>query len=922
MRRTRHVVLPVRSWEHVGLMVVSLACLTLGLVSRDREGQAGSLAGPDLQHCAPHKVDACPNENVFTRLLFYDDLATSSGLIPAEKREEHRTTESENADISENREVRYNRDNRERISTRRAAAVKVSRSESERSAERRDLRLSERRDDRLSRKTRDSRSAERDNAVRNYRGSSERRNTHFADRRDEQRSQRNSADRNSRYLAERTSERRNDGLRYSERDSAGQKFRLTDERREARLSERRNDRRSELTLARSLKRESLSRNTRTLNERSTERRDSRISERREERDFSARNLRRDDREIRGVRSSERASVARNSLLTSERRDRNARSFDRDASLTRNSEIMADRRSIERNFPATNTRRMSERREDRLTMSRRIRELRSFDRDSTARNSRNVAERREVRLSERRDDQRMQRARLNPIPNRNAELKISRSAADRETERRDARLSVRRDDRQESREVRDARSYQRNNGVRNSRDVRSLERDSATRSLHLVAELRDDRLSRKNRDLRSLDRDSATRNSRIAAERRDVRLSERRDDQRTRITPILNRNSVLRSSRLAADRASERRDVRLSERRGDRRDARFYQRDIRALERDSATGNSLRFVAERRDDRSNRQARDSNTLKADSRTRNFEPTGERGDRRLSERRVELQSRRLREARSIQRISGRNLYSTTERRENRVNDQIRNAKSLERDIAVRNDRSVAELRLVREARSLGSVERDSATRSSLINSERASMNYLRNVRNIRKQMRTAERLLNARYNPERLVSGRRSMIKGSTGEDRVDRSSRLRQTTERRQSVLQVRENSFKNERLGVKREQEGEKTQDRKRDSRSATVDKNQDVRAYGRTRGTKVPVSLEIRQERNYEARYKLSAQGTRLISTNILGEPLLPLSTTYEGLRQTAVLILCAIYGASLYGGKGSISRNIVAFANRFVLW
>nr|XP_034191801.1 trichohyalin-like isoform X2 [Osmia lignaria] len=68
MRRTRYVALPVRAWQYVGLLVVSLACLTLGLVSRDKEGRAGSLAGPEMEHEAPHKVDACPNWSPFTEL--------------------------------------------------------------------------------------------------------------------------------------------------------------------------------------------------------------------------------------------------------------------------------------------------------------------------------------------------------------------------------------------------------------------------------------------------------------------------------------------------------------------------------------------------------------------------------------------------------------------------------------------------------------------------------------------------------------------------------------------------------------------------------------------------------------------------------------------------------------------------------------
>ncbi|XP_053974725.1 uncharacterized protein LOC128874233 isoform X2 [Hylaeus volcanicus] len=68
MRRTRHVALPVRAWQYIGLLIVSLACLTLGLVSRDKEGRAGSLAGPELEHRAPHEVDACPNSNFFAKV--------------------------------------------------------------------------------------------------------------------------------------------------------------------------------------------------------------------------------------------------------------------------------------------------------------------------------------------------------------------------------------------------------------------------------------------------------------------------------------------------------------------------------------------------------------------------------------------------------------------------------------------------------------------------------------------------------------------------------------------------------------------------------------------------------------------------------------------------------------------------------------
>ncbi|KAK0166010.1 hypothetical protein PV328_004470 [Microctonus aethiopoides] len=95
MRRTRYVVLPVRSWHYVGLMVVSLACLTLGLVSRDREGKSGSLTGPELKHTAPHEVDACPNEFPYADQIRTadDDLATRR-INPEKRILERRARES------------------------------------------------------------------------------------------------------------------------------------------------------------------------------------------------------------------------------------------------------------------------------------------------------------------------------------------------------------------------------------------------------------------------------------------------------------------------------------------------------------------------------------------------------------------------------------------------------------------------------------------------------------------------------------------------------------------------------------------------------------------------------------------------------------------------------------------------------------
>ncbi|KAK0175314.1 hypothetical protein PV327_009072 [Microctonus hyperodae] len=94
MRRTRYVVLPVRSWHYVGLMVVSLACLTLGLVSRDREGKSGSLTGPELKHTAPHEVDACPNDFPYTARFRTGEGLASRRINTENRILERRTRES------------------------------------------------------------------------------------------------------------------------------------------------------------------------------------------------------------------------------------------------------------------------------------------------------------------------------------------------------------------------------------------------------------------------------------------------------------------------------------------------------------------------------------------------------------------------------------------------------------------------------------------------------------------------------------------------------------------------------------------------------------------------------------------------------------------------------------------------------------
>ncbi|XP_046750029.1 trichohyalin-like [Diprion similis] len=520
MRRTRHVVLPVRSWEHVGLLIVSLACLTLGLVSRDREGQAGSLAGPDLQHCAPHKVDACPNETSLARTAFNDDSAKpSSGLTnPTEQPIEYQTT------------VSISRDNRDSRSTRRISRLDVSRS-----AKGRDARLLEERDGRWARQSRDSRSVNRDSRVRNVQASPDRRNTlHLSvERRSEDQTRRirvarsldrDFVSRNSRFASERrnanfqrSSERGNDRLARSVRQSAPLSGRT--EREDGRLiRESRNARLEE--------RNSVSRNAESL---SRSRRDVRSLKR----DFSSEKSRlqtteyraeRQNRLVRESRNLERDSAARTSRIAFDRssqRVHDTRSLDRADPITRtdrssavrNSDARLSVREAEtRDFRARISRSTSERREDRLT--RRVREARLYENNRAIRSSRHHDERRETRdfrSLERDSAARITGSTLERVDRRsNRQVRATRFL-ERESRVRNADLT--RDRRTDIRAA-EGRVESRNQKLDEVR--RQLERESARRSLHdsatdlrVIRRTRDERMVERVRSLRSTERTPRT-----------------------------------------------------------------------------------------------------------------------------------------------------------------------------------------------------------------------------------------------------------------------------------------------------------------------------------------------------------------------------------------------------------------------------
>ncbi|XP_058803851.1 trichohyalin [Phymastichus coffea] len=118
MRRTRHVVLPVKSWQSIGLLIVSLACLTLGHVSRDREGRHGSLVGPELLHTAPHEVDACPNNCSFILSSSGASATLSRSALATPTSSGSRDTRSTRESSAEGRRARVIGESRERRSAR------------------------------------------------------------------------------------------------------------------------------------------------------------------------------------------------------------------------------------------------------------------------------------------------------------------------------------------------------------------------------------------------------------------------------------------------------------------------------------------------------------------------------------------------------------------------------------------------------------------------------------------------------------------------------------------------------------------------------------------------------------------------------------------------------------------------------------
>ncbi|XP_012253126.2 uncharacterized protein LOC105684394 [Athalia rosae] len=914
MRRTRHVVLPVRSWEHVGLMVVSLACLTLGLVSRDREGQAGNLAGPDLQHCAPHKVDACPNENVFTRLPFYDDPANPSGLNPTDHPVKDRDRSNRPRDTTSPviQKERSSSDICNFRSTRQASAVGVSRPEARRSNDHRDVRLSGLRNDRRGDRVKDSRTAEQIFIVNNQRTSTERGINPTGSRREERSRQirsfrsreRRSVDKDSRLATERRQAHLSD--RQTERLLRYQ--RSSETRYDGPVAERRNDRSARrVRESRSLERDAAIRNTRLSNER----RDNRL-----------------DRQVRSTRSIERIDnlIAERRNNFRSQRDQIAQSIRRH-SLSRRSERLVESSAERRDS------RIFREREDRVI--REIRKVRSNDHELVTRRTDRSIERKGNRLQERKI-----RSSNVDFVSRNSRLNIPEISDDRSARRfrnagsLDRVVDVKRNTQLLTSERRGDQLTRQIRSVRSTRDseTKNTRRVSERRNVHSTPESRDDQRAQRARIVSTLKRDFERGNTEQLSARRTGRQSNEIRVRNRRTHSFVEHDSRARNIRASDARRENRltrvfRDISLNERRPKITDSRLIaerkenrqKREIRSLGRDSRIRNS-EMISEQRDRRLSRQIREAKIINRDnSLTRsprvsikriNRDSLISQADFSSAERRVDNRNRWLRDSRSLQRSSTiGSLRTTFERRYAISSSEYRDDRVTRNTQDAGNFRSVAERRderqQVQRVRSLRSNERTSRVRIDPIKNERALMNSLRNSENIRTD-----------FNARETRTGRIERYSRYTRQKNVERlisagSSRVKRTIKDRRYAFDASKNSIEIEKLSAQREQV------------QYAVTRAENIREIRirRTQATRLPVTFRLYETR-YGTRDNSNFQDARrlLFASTLTSQ--IPTSMTYEILRQTAVLFLCATYAASLHSAKGSLSRNIITYVNRLVVW
>ncbi|XP_071650843.1 uncharacterized protein [Temnothorax longispinosus] len=935
MRRTRHVVLPVRSWQYIGLLIVSLACLTLGLVSRDREGHSGSLAGPELTHQAPHEVDACPNLIPFVK----NSIAEPEEATKPHNEHKIKLSESRASPIS-----------RKSVLSRSLSFDRLSRSGSQEIRERlsgnRDLRAVER----LSRsRTRvsDDRSINRFRESR-FRTSAQSRDirksfnpaTRFSRSRDlfNGATDRRSASRSKPNFERRLADPLNSRL----------EDRRSTERRELNeIAQRQNrvdrsaDRRDSLNLQR---RTSDHRGRKSLpTERQVNRQESRevLAGRREHRDLSRNRVPNDRSEIRERRSlsvERRMSIEHRDAVRSDRREDRRDLLNRSAKFTRKDidrNDNLDRRNRERSL------------ENRRALHDRVANQERRSRFSVARNSRGDLIRSDDRQTLSRSMERsgfddLNRNRLSRRSIKSVEFNTARSE--------ERRLSVRSMERRENR-IADRKSFNRAMPRLSSEDVR---REGINRSQR-TASRRD---SRENAAVRE--------NHRMTRSRYDVEeiTSRERKERFARSSRLVERNSVdhreiarIRDSRDYDRRSREERRIALQRpREAERRTSEQRIPERRVLERQVALDSvrlDSRKLSERRIDGSPK-SREGSRLTDQRLERNPESRISRG--RLLEKRSALDSRKL-ERRIDDSSKSREGFKLADRRlERNFESRVSRGRILEKRSALdsrrlsdqriddspksREGSRLTDRRLERnpESRvSRGNILERRSTHDSRRSSERRIHDGSRSREKSRMQDRRVERNSELRNSISMLPMERRTNSITASLENQVLRSSETQREVRRlkerqvarsvenrptefreRESIRHLRQRSARNiedsSRLSsLRRVHVPEQNRKQRRLSTERTLARTVDNE---RLSAKWERILQNARVERNVETRAKI-------VPNSMKDFEFFKYSMAYDIMKQAFVVALCTVYGLSLYNGKkSSIGNNIMQHAQRFVFW
>ncbi|KAG7210089.1 hypothetical protein KM043_011660 [Ampulex compressa] len=892
MRRTRHVTLPVRSWRYIGLLIVSLACMTLGLVSRDREGRAGSLAGPELLHRAPHEMDACPNSNPFTELPISRTVHTHTTTILDEEQNTKVSRVSPPVP-SMDRSIRRSRslDRLSRIQTRDIRG-----------------RISLRNDRTFEARLNDRSSAQQSTP---WRTETSRRTLDSAVRnRDEGRTSRRSSDPNIRLT------------RSS--DSADSRLIVPNERRIV-------ERREPTSVLRRNQREIIVRRVdrRSYPDEIRDRRSSRLSERRQSDDSDSREHRLD---IRSRRANERRvnDVQRKEkrVETQERLSRQQRTDDLNRMDNRDNRNADGRRQTQIRYltkPRTNSMDIRER----STRSLEKRDLNRLDRreirdvdGQRLTQSRSASDSRTNALDTRERQHLLARdrsQRFAVLERRSRSLDRFTSSDRQREENREISVASRRENPENlhrlANERRALQTYNADrrdsNRLTNMRRASSMDRDARRTTADLY---RNDNVNvRKDPQLTAADR----RHSRYYLTTRDSRLAEERNAKTSN-----NRRYFERSLNNERQRQTQRYTSRLEVSRNSKSDERSTEvsiyREIRlstdrrnsplnsVVRKNPGSSSERSFIVEERDaSGSNRRENLDRVQRITERISNDRRELSRSvDRKESTRREKSNRFALigiRESRTYAKLGSR----STEREEERLSVLSRGRRFMEARRTVESRRFNARDTIQR--RELGQrFDRSDSESRRMVRQQLAidESSQRRDVRSLERERRFTDRV-----REERAVKNLRQVRVPPTVISRFDEKSI---ELPRKSSLSTIRDSAKSS---AAHRELRSTRSSVQNRDNRNVNVELIR-IHDNGRFHAAREVTARNTQRVNNSAVRMML-AKVPELLNE----EGLLKYASSYEILRQALMVGLCTLYGLSIYNGKGTSFSDLIRRATRFVV-